>query len=56
MKYPNKSQVIDLLAETARRVAHESSAEHPVDIALAMGNAIEVGGVLIAAANEKGLI
>lgn len=40
-QYPDKRLVIDTLAEVAKSVAHESSANHPGDIVNAMICALE---------------
>lgn len=54
--YPDKRLVIDVLAAVATSVAHDSSVEHPGDIANAMLNAIEGAVVGIEELWKRGVL
>lgn len=54
--YPDKRLVIDVLNEVAAAVAHDSTAEHPGDIAVAMFNAIEGAAVTIEVLWKRGVL
>lgn len=56
MKYLDKKVVAEVLSETARRVAMDCNAQHPVDIAIAMSFAIEYGAETLAVLMEKELL
>lgn len=46
-RHPEKAEVVKILAEVGRRIALDSTSEHPEDIAYSMMNAIETAGVTI---------
>lgn len=54
MQNPEKKMIVDVLAETARRVGMESMAEHPEDIAVAMSMAIDSAGMAVEILQEGG--
>lgn len=54
MGYPDKSLVVDVLAEAARRAGSSVTARHPEDIAIAMINALEYAAEIVQILHEGG--
>lgn len=51
-RYPPPGDVVEVLAEVARRAGMDSPASHPEDIACAMASAIEAAAIALLVQHE----